>query len=98
MHPPPKKRTGHDNTTVKVTLKNLYDTHDMISAYDLDVNLEKMKTPCNQEESLENNFYQVTKGADFVEKIINPMSNTQVLNLSCVIMAQAQVFKEACKA
>ena len=52
----------------------------MILAYDLDVNLEQMKTPCNQEESLENNFYQVAKGVEFDEKGINQISKTQVLN------------------
>ena len=56
-----------------------------------------MKTPWNQDEPLENMIRQIEKCVEFAEQGGAPMSNMQEINISHVIMAQVQVFKDACK-
>ena len=56
-----KYHTGFNNTTVKASLKHLYDTYGKITEFDLDNNFENMRTPWNQEEPLENVFPQAQK-------------------------------------
>ena len=89
--------TCFNNTTVKVALKHLHDSCEAFTAYDLDRNSENMKTPWNQDESLENFFHQIENGVLFSEQGRSPISNAEVIIMTHVIMAQAQLFKDACK-
>ena len=56
-----------------------------------------MKTPWNQNEPLENVFHQIEEAVEFAKHGNSPFTNSQVLKIAYYIMAQAKIFKEACK-
>ena len=56
-----------------------------------------MKTVWNQEEPIENMFFQIEEGVEYAKHGNAPITKNQVLNIAYVKMAQAQIFKEACR-
>ena len=56
-----------------------------------------MKKPWNQSEPIETIFHQIEEAVEFAQHGNSPFTNNQVLNIAYYIMAQANIFKEACK-
>ena len=56
-----------------------------------------MKTLWNQDEPIENIFYQIEECVKFAQHGNAPFTNTQVLNTTYYIMAQAKIFKDTCE-
>ena len=56
-----------------------------------------MKIPWNQEEPIETVFHQIELAVEFVQHGNVPFTNAQVLNTAFYIIAQAKIFKDACK-
>ena len=78
-------------------LKHLHSTHGNITAQDLQENEDKMKEAWNLEEPIENMFFQIKEGVKYAKHGNNPLTKAKILNIAYVIMAQAQIFKEACR-
>jgi len=91
------KYTGFNNVTVLQVFQHLYNTYGNITELELIENEEKMKTPWNQSEPLETVFHQIEEAVEFAQHGNSPFTNNQVLNIAYYIMAQANIFKEACK-
>ena len=56
-----------------------------------------MKILWNQEEPIETVFHQIELAVEFVQHGNVPFTNAQVLNTAFYIIAQAKIFKDACK-
>ena len=56
-----------------------------------------MKTPWNQEEPIEVFFNQIEESVECAQNGNAPFTNAQVINTAFAVMAQAKIFKEACK-
>ena len=56
-----------------------------------------MKTQWNQEEPIEVFFNQIEEAVEYAQNGNAPFTNAQVINTAFVVMAQAKIFKEACK-
>ena len=88
---------GYNNTTVLQVFQHLFRTYGNIAEIELMENEQKLKTPWNQEDPIETVFHQVEECIEFAQHGNAPFSNAQVLNAAYYIMAQAKVFKDACK-
>ena len=60
-------------------------------------NEERMKEAWNLEDPIENVFFQIEEGAEYARHGNAPLTTNQVLNIAYVLMAQAHIFKEACR-
>jgi len=89
--------TGYNNVTVRQVFRHLYNTYGNISELDLVENEEKMKKAWNQEEPIEVLFNQIEEAVEYAQHGNAPFTNAQVLNIAFVLMAQAKIFKDACK-
>ena len=89
--------TGFNNVTVLQVLQHLCSTYGNITQLELIENEERMKTPWNQNEPLETVFHHIEEAVELAQHGNSPFTNNQVVNIAYCIMAQAKLFKEACK-
>ena len=76
---------------------NACTTRGNITAQDLQDNEDRMKSAWNLEEPIENTFLQIEEDMEYAKHGNARLTKTQVLDIDYVIMAQAQIFKEACR-
>jgi hypothetical protein len=89
--------TGYSNVIVLEIFRHLYRTYGNISELDLIINQEKIKIQWNQDKPIETFFQQIEESVEFAQHSNVPFTNEQVLTIAFVVMAQAKIFKEACK-